>query len=86
MLITPVDTEVAKFSKFKEYVNYIIPGGFDCRRMPVELKSAIKNSLVNFRIKNDQPDLYSTEMHVLGQIILTFVEDQIRKVKEMIRP
>jgi len=79
----PIGAEVMRYSTFKEYVNSNIPGGFDCRRMPVELKSAINNSLGNYRVKEGQPDLYSTEMHALGQIILGFVEDQLRKAKEM---
>lgn len=73
----------SKYSSFKEFINNQIKGGFDNRRMPIELKFAIKNSLENFEIENEQPKLYSTEVHVLGQVIHSFVQNQLEKAIQM---
>ncbi|MGV8112746.1 hypothetical protein SDC9_77489 [bioreactor metagenome] len=81
----PVELEVNKFNTFKEYVNNQVKGGFDNRSMPVELSIAIENSLRNFEVENGQPKVYSTEVHILGQVILSFVNEQLEKAKEMMR-
>lgn len=73
-----------KYSSFKAYVNDQIKGGFDKRSMPIELESAINNSLINFEIENEQPKLYSTEVHILGRVIHSFVKNQLDIAKEMI--
>ena len=73
----------AKYSSFKAYVNDQIKGGFDKRSMPIELESAINNSLINFEIENEQPKLYSTELHILGRVIHSFVKNQLDIAKEM---
>lgn len=72
-----------KYSSFKAYVNDQIKGGFDKRSMPIELESAINNSLINFEIENEQPKLYSTEVHILGRVIHSFVKNQLDIAKEM---
>ena len=79
----PFAENISKYSSFKEFVNNQIKGGFDSRSMPIELESAIKNSLKNFEIENEQPKLYSTEVHVLGQVIHAFVGNQLEKAKQM---
>ena len=79
----PKEKDVKQFSGFKEYVNSQIKGGFDSRSMPVELQLAIDNALKNFESENNQPKLFSTEMHNLGKVILPFVKIQLDKAKEM---
>ncbi len=81
----PNENDVKNFSSFKKYVNNQIKGGFDIRSMPIELASAIENALINFEVENDQPKLYSTEVHNLGLVILPFVKIQLDKSKEMIK-
>jgi len=83
--IKPADDNVQKFNSFKEFVNSQIKGGFDCRSMPVELKSAIENSIKNFEIENNQPKIFSTQVHSLGETIISFVGNQLEKAKEMMR-
>jgi hypothetical protein len=73
----------SKYTTFKEFVNYQIIGGFDNRSMPIELKTAIENSLDNFEIENEQPKLYSTEVHILGKVIYSFVKNQLDKAMQM---
>ena len=51
--------------------------------MPIELEKAIKNSIKNFETENNQPKLYSTELHYLGLIILPFIKEQLDKSREM---
>lgn len=79
----PKENDIKRFLSFKEYVNHQIKGGFDSRSMPVELESAIDNSLKNFEIENNQPKLYSTEVHNLGIVVLPFIKIQLDKAKKM---
>jgi hypothetical protein len=81
--VKPIDNEVQKCTSFKEFVNTKIKGGFDNRSMPIELERAIENSMKNFEVENNQPKLYSTELHNLGLIILPFIKVQLDKSKEM---
>lgn len=75
---TRPETEKIKIcSSFKEFVHKEIPGGFDHRSMPIELKSAITNSEKNYTSENDQPKVYSTQVHRLGKVILEFVGSQL---------
>lgn len=79
----PGKEEVDKCKSFKEFVNGKIKGGFDLRRMPIELETACKNSRDTFVSVNDQPDLYSTEVHHIGDMILGFIGEQLNKAKSM---
>lgn len=79
----PTMEEVENHSSFKEFVNARIKGGFDNRSMPIEISSAINNSSNNLDIENNQPKLFSTEVHNLGKIIIDFVGDQIEMAKNM---
>ena len=53
--------------------------------MPIELEAAIINSLKNFEHSNDQPMLYSTDVHKLGEVIIPFVKTQMDKAREMMQ-
>jgi RloB-like protein len=79
----PKENDVKSALSFKEYVNQQITGGFDSRSMPIELQSAMGNSFKNFEIENNQPKLYSTEVHNLGTVILPFIKIQLDKAKVM---
>ena len=78
----PASENVAEYSTFKEFVDAQIKGGFDARRMPAELETAIKNSAQNFEPENGQPKLYSTEVHILGAVINSFVKEQLDEIKQ----
>lgn len=84
--IKPEASEVEKHASFKQYVNHAVKGGFDCRWMPIEIEAAIFNSKGTLEILEGQPGLYSTEVHILGDIIVSFVKDQLDKAKKMIHP
>ncbi len=81
----PNEVEVNQCTTFKEFVAIQIRGGFDSRKMPIELSAAIENSINNFESTNNQPKLYSTEVHLLGQIVLPFVKDKLKIAKEMMQ-
>ncbi|MDH4460796.1 MAG: RloB family protein [Flectobacillus sp.] len=76
--------DTSKFSSFKAYVNNQIKGGFNNRTMPIELESAVENSSNNFECECGQPKLHSTEVHILGKVILFFVKPQLDKAKQML--
>ena len=79
----PISSEVEKHLTFKQFINNVIPGGFDSRSMPIEIENAIINAKNNFEITDNQPRLYSTEVFYLGENIFPFVKIQIEKAKEM---
>jgi hypothetical protein len=81
--VKPRHEEVITYTTFKEYVAKAVKGGFDSRKMPVALENAICNSEANYVIENDQPILYTTEVHKLGNVILPFVKNQLLKAKKM---
>lgn len=78
----PTDSDVAKSASFKEFVHKTLKGGFDNRKMPIEIQTAIKNSIQNLKMQGDQPDLYSTEVHNVGKVIVRFVKQQLDKCIE----
>jgi len=82
-VIRPETSLVVEYASFKDFVNYVIAGGFDPRKMPIEIENAIMNSKSNFQTENNQPALYSTEVHLLGDVIVPFIKTQLDKAKEM---
>jgi hypothetical protein len=79
----PTIEDVSKYTSFKEYAASKVPGGLDVRKIPVHLLDANSNSLANLLIEQGRPALYSTHMHILGQIIHSFVGEQLEKAKKM---
>ncbi|MCR4734659.1 MAG: RloB family protein [Treponema sp.] len=69
----PVAEDVAKFESMKAFVDNQIPGGFDCRKMPKMIDTAINNSKGLFTQENGQPSLYCTEVFKIGEIIRKFI-------------
>ncbi len=54
-------------SDFKTYLGNKHKGGIDPRKAPLEIENAIKNSQNNFKLdKNNIPELFSTQMHILA--------------------
>uniref|UniRef100_UPI00307B6ACE hypothetical protein n=1 Tax=Prevotella sp. TaxID=59823 RepID=UPI00307B6ACE len=71
----PVDENVKRYSSMKNFVDNMIPGGFDSRKHPAKIDSAINNASANYEECNDAPVLYSTEVFNLGKVIYPFVKD-----------
>jgi hypothetical protein len=67
------------YKSFKEFINSALKGGFDARKMPLTIQSAIDNSKSNFKISGIQPALYTTEVFKLGELIISFIKDEINK-------
>ena len=74
----PKVQEVKSYSSFKEYLNHKIKGGFDTRKAPIHIKTAIDHCLKHFE-KDDkgQPILYTTEVHYLAQSIYPFFKEMM---------
>lgn len=78
----PSIEESRQHPSFKAFVHSCIPGGFDYQRDPAWLKSAIDNSLKNFKIQpNGNPQLFSTEQHLIGNDIYEFVGYEVQKLR-----
>ncbi len=81
----PEQTEVSKHPSFKNFVhnNTGEGNGFNPTHHPIEIERAIRNSKLTFEIINNQPGLFSTEVYYLGEIILSFIHEQLVKAKAM---
>lgn len=81
----PDTEEVEKYASFKEYVNEVIPGGFDSNAMPVEVVKAIANAKSNFsRDDEGRLRLYASEVYHLAEEMLPFVKRDIDRLRNML--
>lgn len=71
----PLQDDVDKYSSMKEFVDAQIPGGFDSRKHPARIETAIQNASATYEEECHAPLLYSTEVFKLGRVILPFVKD-----------
>lgn len=77
----PKDVDVKEYSSFKEYVDRLFSGGFDCDKDPARIFDAIRNSRDNFACENGLLAKYSTEVYLLGEEIYKFVERDIIRLR-----
>ena len=56
----------------------MIPGGFDPRKHPLYLETAIRNAEKNFNSVDGIPAVGSTEVFILAKKIFPFVEEELR--------
>ncbi|MEZ4987249.1 MAG: RloB family protein [Saprospiraceae bacterium] len=62
---------------WKEYLNTIVSGGFDNRKHPIHIETAITNAENNYSTTNNILDDITTELFFLGQKILPLVKQDI---------
>ena len=67
-------------SKWKDFVNSSIKGGFDSRRHPILIQKAVEHSKDNFQFTNGEPNQGCTELFKLGESMLTILDEKISKV------
>jgi hypothetical protein len=78
----PSKEAVEKQPSVKAYVHQLIAGGFDPQRDQVRLQSAIENSEKNYHQQpNGNPDWFSTEQHLIGKDLMSFVGSEIQKLR-----
>ena len=77
----PNEEDVKACTTFKAFLNDKVKGGFDARKAPIHIKTAIENSLKHYD-KDDkgQPILYTTEVHNLANSIYPFLKDTISEI------
>lgn len=81
----PDKDEVSMYSSMKEYVNAKISGGFNCMVHPIYIKDAIDNSQANYSEIDGYPDIYTTQMHLLGKDILKYAKRELdRKLRTIL--
>lgn len=66
-----------KYSSLKKFVDAMIPGGFDSRKHPVKIETAIVNAESVYEEKNSVPAMFCTEVFKLGKVILPFVKEEL---------
>jgi hypothetical protein len=66
-----------KITNWKEFLNTIVNGGFDNRKHPMFIETAIKNAENNYTSFKNSPEEATTELFVLGQKILPLVKPEI---------
>jgi hypothetical protein len=62
---------------WKNHLNEIVAGGFDNRKHPKYIQTAIVNSENNFSTLNNQPEIVTTELFLLAKKILPLVKSDI---------
>lgn len=62
---------------WKEYLNTVVNGGFDNRKHPIHIETAITNAKSNYSMTDIMPDDATTELFILGQKILSLVKPVI---------
>lgn len=65
----------------KEQLNTIVVGGVKTTKALYTVESAIANSRKNYREENSFPNLYSTQMHIIGESILSIMETEFPDMK-----
>lgn len=66
---------IDKYSSLKKFVDEMVPGGFDSRKHPSRIETAIRNAEVVYEEENDAPAMFCTEVFKLGKEILPFVKE-----------
>ena len=61
----------------KPFVASKIKGGFDNRKHPIHIQTAVTNAHLNFKQKKDELDLFTTEVHVLASKMLPLIKDEL---------
>lgn len=65
----------------KEQLNTIVVGGVKTTKALYTVESAIANSRKNYSEENSFPNLYSTQMHIIGESILSIMETEFPDMK-----
>jgi hypothetical protein len=76
----PNENEVSTYDTFKKFLDNKIKGGFDSRKMPVHIASAIDIAQNNYIEEHNQPSKYSTEVYLLAQKILPFIREELDSI------
>lgn len=74
----PLDSDIRTCNSFKEFVNNKISGGFNRDLHAPLIETAIINSKTNFEEENNQPKYLSTNVFKLAEVILPFIEREIK--------
>ncbi|MBT4851331.1 MAG: RloB domain-containing protein [Candidatus Marinimicrobia bacterium] len=73
----PSFSDSEKCVKWKQFVNDIIPGGFDSRKHPIFIKTACNNAMNNYNLVNQIPDIGSTDVYNLANTIIPLIESKL---------
>ena len=73
----PDKKDMSAYSSLKNFVDAKIPGGFDSRTMPSKIGNAIQNAKSVYVERDSAPDIFSTEVYKLGEVIYPFVKDAL---------
>ena len=64
-------------NNWKEYLNTTVKGGFDNRKHPMYIETAITNAKNNYSTTDNIQDDVTTELFILGQKILPLIKPDI---------
>jgi hypothetical protein len=73
----PVFEGIDCSAEWKTFVNDAIKGGFDSRKHPGLIEASIENAVNNYEDTDGEPDIASTEVFRLGEVIFRFVKDKL---------
>jgi len=61
-----------------------IRGGFDPRKHPIFVEEAIVNAKKNFFKKDNYPEVASTELYCLAEVVFSLIEKKIKDIRDFI--
>jgi hypothetical protein len=67
---------------WKTYLNDTVKGGFNNSKHPVFIQRAISNAESNFSMKDNRPDIATTELFVLAKKIVPLVKSDVDALLE----
>lgn len=68
-------------STWKPYLHQILNGGFDPTRHPVAIEIAIENAKNTYSETGYTPNVGSTQLWQLGEMLLPFIKKQLDDIK-----
>lgn len=70
---------------WKQYVDKMISGGFDSRKHPVHINTAIANARKNHLLEKNPPVVGSTEVYKLSENIYPLIEQKIKNILKIVQ-
>lgn len=73
-------------ASWKQFLNDAVKGGFDSRKHPIYIETAIKHAKANFKLDDFSPEVSSTEIFKLAESIYRLTKRKIESGLKKINP
>ena len=80
----PAIKNINECKNWKQYLNDMIPGGFNSRKHSVYIKDAIENTKSIYNEDNVGPQIGCTQVYKPAEIIYSFVKNEIKQAIKLL--